>query len=145
MPMQQKRWGHDLKRNTEGKYSNPWANRVKTNVEGKTHKAVHYLFCLFFPIIYFFQKLVEVVNAWGMEEYGIQIRVGEAINFWKTCFWLMGQVNAWKCMPIPWFTHVLHFLTQLELVVLLPSCFCCCFLIPSCLEIHFCYCWMNRQ
>ena len=29
-------------------------------------------FCLLCPIIYFFQKLVELVNAWGWEEYGSQ-------------------------------------------------------------------------
>ena len=26
------------------------------------------------------------VNAWGWEEYGSQIRIWEATDFWKTCF-----------------------------------------------------------
>ena len=33
---------------------------------------LNYPFCLMHPIIYFFQKLVEVVNALGMERYGSQ-------------------------------------------------------------------------
>ena len=65
-----KRWGHDFTRNREGNYSNPWANSVEPSVNGRTHKEVNYLFFLIHPIIYFFQKLVEVVNALGRERYG---------------------------------------------------------------------------
>ena len=72
---------HDFIRNREGKYSNPWTNRVKPNVNGRTHKDVNYLFFLLWPIIYFFHKLVEVVNAFRWEEYGSQIRMGKAIIF----------------------------------------------------------------
>ena len=82
-----------------GGYSNLWANGENPNVKGKTSQAVNYPFCLLCPIIYFFQKLVEVVNAWGWEEYGNQIRIWESISFLKTHFWLMGQVNAQKCFP----------------------------------------------
>ena len=45
----------------------------------------------------------------------VQIRIGEAISFWEMWFWLLGQVNTQKCMPIWLFTHVLHFLTQWKL------------------------------
>ena len=116
-----KRWGHDFIRNREGKYSKPWANGVDPNVKRKTHKAINYLFCLIHPIIYFFHKLVEVVNALGCEEYGSQLRIGEATHFWKSCFWLMGQVNAQKCMPKPLFTHTFFSLTWWELPVCFPS------------------------
>ena len=34
------------------------------------------------------------VNAWGWEEYGSQIRIWEDTHFWKTCFLLLGKVNA---------------------------------------------------
>ena len=81
-----KRWGHDFTKNREGKYSNPRSNRVNPNVNGRTHKAVNYIFWLIHPIIYFFQKLVEVVNAWGMEEYDSQIQIGASHHFWKPCF-----------------------------------------------------------
>ena len=64
-----------------GGYSNPSANGEKPNVKGKTHQTVNYPFCLLVSIIYFCRKLVELVNAWGWEEYGSQIRIGEAISF----------------------------------------------------------------
>ena len=100
-----KRWGHDSQGRGRGKYSNPWANGEKPNVKGKIHKVVNYPFCLLCTVI---QKLVGEVNAWGWEEYEIQILIWEANHFWKTCFWLVGKVNPWKCMPKPLFTHVLH-------------------------------------
>ena len=31
-------------------------------------------------------KVVELVNAWGWEEYGIQIRIWKATHFWEICF-----------------------------------------------------------
>ena len=104
-------WGHDFKRNREGYYPNPWANSVEPSVNGITHKAVNYLFCLLCPIIYLFQKLVEVVNALGMEEYGSKILIGEATHFWKIKFWLMGQVITQKLLPKPLFTHAFFSLT----------------------------------
>ena len=113
-----------------GKYSNPWANSVEPNVKGKTHKAVNYLFCLIHPIIYFFQKLVEVVNAWGWEEYGSQIWVGEAIRFWKMCFWLMGKVSSQKLFPSHGSLMSFIFLMHLKLVGLSPSRF----LLPHAVE-----------
>ena len=39
------------------------------------------IFVFLHPIIYFFQKLVEVVNSLGMEEYGGQIRIIKRHNF----------------------------------------------------------------
>ena len=86
-----KRWGHDFIRNKEEKYTNYWANSVEPSVNGRTHKAVNYPFCLLCRIIYFFQRLVGEVNAWGMEEYGSQIRIGKTHNCWKTNFCLWGK------------------------------------------------------
>ena len=77
MSMQQKRWGHDFTRNREG------------NIQ--THKAVNYPFCLLCPIIYFFQKLVEVVNALGWEEYGFKFVLGKPSIFGKMNFDLWGK------------------------------------------------------
>ena len=86
-----KRWGHDFTRNREGKYSHDWANRVNPNVNGRTHKSVNYPFCHLCPIIYFFHKLVEVVNTLGSEEYGSQIWIGKAIILWEIMFLNYGE------------------------------------------------------
>ena len=42
-----KRWGHDFTSNREVNYSNPRANSVKPNVNGRTHKllAIHFFLC----------------------------------------------------------------------------------------------------
>ena len=109
-----KRWGHDFTRNREGNYSNPWANSVKPNVNTRTHKNLNYPFCLIHPIIYFFQKLVGVVNSLRLEDYGIQIRMGKSISFWENKFLLMGQENTHEWMLVPFFTHVLLFLIKME-------------------------------
>ena len=87
---------------------------LEPNVNGRTHKCLIYPFLLLCPIIYFFQKLVEVVNALGMEEYGSQIRIGKTHNLWKMIFFLMGQFITQKLVLKTLFTHVLLFLTQLE-------------------------------
>ena len=42
----------------------------------------------------------------------VKIRIWEVTHFWKVCFWLMGQVNAWEGMPKPLCTHAFHFLTH---------------------------------
>ena len=55
-------------------------------------------------------------NAWGWEEYGSQIWIWKATHFWKTCFWLLGQVNACQCMPKTIFTDTFCSLMQLELL-----------------------------
>ena len=73
------------------------------------------------PIIYFFHKLVEAVNALGMEEYGSQFRIGAGHDFWKNESLLMGQENTQKLVPKPFLTHVFHFLSQLELAGAFPS------------------------
>ena len=36
--LQWKRWGHDFTRNRKGIYPNPWANTVRLDVNGETHK-----------------------------------------------------------------------------------------------------------
>ena len=59
---------------------------IEPSVNGRMHKVVNYLFCLIHPIIYFFQKLVEVVNALGMEEYDSQIRMKKRHQFWEIKF-----------------------------------------------------------
>ena len=33
----------------------------------------------------FLPEVVELVNAWGWEEYGSQIRIGQSTHFWKKC------------------------------------------------------------
>ena len=78
----------------------------------------------FVPNHLFVPEVVELVNSWGWEEYGSQIRIREAINFWKTCFWLMGQINAQKCYPSHGSLTSFIFLMQLKLVGLSPSSFC---------------------
>ena len=80
-----KRCGYDFTRNREGKHSNPRANGENPNVKGKTHKDVNYPFCLFVPINYFCQKLVEEVILLEWERYGGQIRIGKTTHFGKTC------------------------------------------------------------
>ena len=45
-----------------------WGGIIQTidlNVIERTHKNLNYPFCLIHPIIYFFQKLVEVLNSLG--------------------------------------------------------------------------------
>ena len=98
-----KRWGHDFTRNRwgGGGYSNPWANRVKPNVKGKTHKAVNHPFCIFVPIVYFFQKSVEEVIFLGMGKVWRSNSKWEDHPFWKNVFWLIGQVRAQKFIPLP--------------------------------------------
>ena len=54
---------------------------IEPNVNERTHTTLNYPFCLIHPIIYFFQKLVEALNALGMEEYGSQIRIGASHHF----------------------------------------------------------------
>ena len=55
-------------------------------------------------------KMVELVNAWGWGRvWQSEIRIEEVIRFWKTFFWLVGQVNAWEGMPKPLLTHYFHF------------------------------------
>ena len=73
MSMEQRmRWGHDFLRIRVwgGEYLTFGANGENPNVKGRTHQIVHYLSCLIHPIIYYSQKLVEVVIAWEWEEYG---------------------------------------------------------------------------
>ena len=47
---------------------------------------VNYLSCLIHPIIYYCQKLVELVIAWDGQGMTAQIRIGEAIIFWEMHF-----------------------------------------------------------
>ena len=75
-------------------------------------KRPHHGFSILCVVIY---KLVGEINAWGWEEYGSQLRIWEATHFWKTCFWLLGQVNAWKGIPKPIIHPCVRFLTQLEI------------------------------
>ena len=55
-------------------------------------------------------KMVEFVSAWGWGRvWQLEIRIEKVIRFWKTFFWLVGQVNAWEGMPKPLLTHYFHF------------------------------------
>ena len=65
MSMQQiMRWGHDFLRIMGGNIQTFGANGEKPNVKGRSHQTVNYLSCLIHPIIYYCQKLVELVIAW---------------------------------------------------------------------------------
>ena len=86
-----KRWGHDFTRNSEGKYSNPWANRVKPNVKGKTHKAINYPFCLLCPIIYFFQKWLSWLMHGDGKSMTVKFEFGKPPIFEKCVFDLWGK------------------------------------------------------
>ena len=54
--------------------------------KGEPIKTVNYLSCLIHPIIYYCQKLVELVIAWDGKGMATQIRIGEAISFWGNAF-----------------------------------------------------------
>ena len=54
--------------------------------KGEPIKTINYLSCLTHPIIYYCQKLVELVIAWDGQGMTTQIRIEEAISFWETCF-----------------------------------------------------------
>ena len=59
--------------------------------KGEPIKNVNYLSCLIHPIIYYCQKLVELVIAWDGQGMTTQIRIGEAISFWETRFDSLGK------------------------------------------------------
>ena len=92
MSMQQiMKWGHDFLRIRGWGYSNLWGNGENPNVKGRTHQTVNYLSCLIHLIIYHYNKLVELVIAWDGQGMTTQIRMGEAISFWKTCSNSLGK------------------------------------------------------
>ena len=93
--------------------------------KGEPIKMFNYDFLVFSPIIYFCQKLVEVVIAWEWEEYGKNSNWAEH-PFWKNVFWIPQQVKTQKCMPILPCIHVFLFLTFLELLCILDSLFVQC-------------------
>ena len=101
MSMQQiMRWGHDFLRIRRGEYLTFGANGEKPNVKGRTHQSVSQLPILSFsPIIKFCQNVVELVIAWGWEEYGQQFRIWGKPIFGENQFWLLGKVITQKCMP----------------------------------------------
>ena len=58
------RWGHDFLRITGGIFK-PLGPMGKSQMsKGEPIKTVNYLSCLIHPIIYYCQKLVELVIAW---------------------------------------------------------------------------------
>ena len=96
MSMQQiMRWEHDFLR-IRGGYSILWANGEKPKVKGITHQTINYLSCLIHPIIYYFQKLVDLVIAWDGQGMTTQIRIGEAISFWEMHFDSLGNKKPKK-------------------------------------------------
>ena len=52
--------------------------------KGEPTKTVNYLSFLIHPIIYYYQKLVELVIVGDGKGMAVQIRMGEAISFWET-------------------------------------------------------------
>ena len=85
------RWGHDFLRIRGEEYLTFEANGENPNVKGRTHQTVNYLSCLFYPIIYYCQKLVESVIAWDGQGMRAQIQIGEAIRFWEMHFDSLGK------------------------------------------------------
>ena len=67
------------------------ANEENPNVKGRTHQIVNYLSCPIHPIIYYCQKLVELVIAWDGQGMKTQIRIVEAISFWEMRFDSLGK------------------------------------------------------
>ena len=101
-------------------------------------------FLVFLPITYFYQNVVELVNAWG-KSMGKEIRIGKRPNFGKSCSDFFGKKNAQKrrpfchaftffsfltfweqlefflCLWIPRFGCWLHFSHGLEVVSVMPG------------------------
>ena len=79
-----KRWGHGFTRNRGGASScqPPFLSFIPSHL-----------------------KLLKEVISLGWERYGGQIRIWGVTHFWKTFSWLLGQINAKKCLPNPLFTH----------------------------------------
>ena len=75
---------------------------------------------------------------WEWRGMAVNFVLGKAINFGKSYFFLAGQENTQKCVPIPFLTHVFHFLMQLELAGAFSFTFFYISFIPPWPEIHFC-------
>ena len=60
-------------------------------LKGEPIKTINYLSCLIQPIIYYCQKLVELVIAWDGKGMKAQIRIGEAISLGETRFDFLGK------------------------------------------------------
>ena len=73
-------------------YSNLWANGEKPNVKGRTIHTVNYLFCLIHPIIYYCQKLVELVIAWDGKVWKSKFEWEKPSVFGKCDFDLWGKL-----------------------------------------------------
>ena len=71
----------------------------------------------------------------GME---VNFVLGQAINFGKSCFFLMGQEKNQKLVPKPFLTHVFLFLMQLYLAGAFSLMFSCISFIFSMVENLFC-------
>ena len=65
-------------------------------------------FLVFFPITYFCQNVVELVNAWG-KSMGKEIRIGQRPIFGKSCSDFLGKKNAQKRMPFCHASTFFHF------------------------------------
>ena len=167
MSMQQiKRWGHDFLRIRGGDIQAFGPMGKIQMSKGEPIKTVNYLSCLIHPIIYYCQKLVELVIAWDGQGLEVKIRIGQSTNFWKNVFWLMSQVNAQNCFPFPhsfmfssfltflgssltFFSSILHShwaLMQLNLPFFLSFMWSVVFLIFHAREICFCVVeWMDSK
>ena len=77
-----------------------------------------------------------------VKSMGVKIRIGKPTVFGKMCFWLLGKVNSWKWMPIPWFIHQFGSLMYWGAPVCFPSWFWLVSPFFPWLEICFGSCWM---
>ena len=76
MSMQQiMRWGNDFLR-IRGGFQNFGPTGKGQMSKGEPIKTINYLSCLIHPIIYYCQKLVELVIAWDGKGMVAQIRIG---------------------------------------------------------------------
>ena len=118
-----KRWGQDFTRNREGGLFKPLILWENANVKGKNPSSCQPPFLSFMPS---HLKLVKEFIPLGWERYGGQIRIWGVTHFWKTFSWLLGQVNAGKCLPKP-FLSPMHLLPHAarDSWGHSPSCFCC--------------------
>ena len=82
---------------------------------------------------------------WEWRGMAVKICIG-GHHFWKIMFLLMGQENTQKLVPIPLFTYVFLFLTQLELDGHFPSHFSAFPLVYPWMETCFCIAkWMAKE
>ena len=84
--------------------------------EGEPIKIVNYLSCLTHPIIYYCQKLVELVIAWDGKGMTAQNSNCRSHQFLENAIFTYGASYFPKMFPIPSCIHVFVFPAFLELL-----------------------------